>query len=397
MKKNFKLLQIFNQYRSINSGEERVVFDIMNLMKDKGISARLLMRTSRGIEKSFLKKVHAFWNCIYSYSSYKDIIETIREFKPDIVHINNLYPLFSPSILVACNNEGIPVVMTVQNYALTCPTAHHLRKGQICERCIGGHEYWCVLKNCRENMSESVAYAVRSFTARKLKLFYKYVILFIVPTKFTENKLLESGFKKDKMVILRNMIKVKKFPINPFDGQYIAYAGRMSQEKGVNQIITAARNFKNINFHLAGDGPIKNQLVKDAPKNVKFVGLLNEDELDEFYRKARFLIVPSIWYEMCPLVISQAFSHGLPVLASNIGGLPELVEDGITGMLFNPGNLDDLNYKIKTLWDNPELCKQLGNIAYKKSTDELGENIYFDKLLNVYMRALNRYQKGIVY
>ncbi len=384
-----RVLQLYNQYRSLRSGEERVVFDVLELMHKKGVDAKLFMKSSRGIENRLSLKVGAFFSGIYNLSAFREMTELLRKCRPDIVHVNNLYPLFSPSVLVACRRQGIPVVMTIQNYALTCPAAHHLCKEAICEQCLGGREYYCVLKNCRENIFESLAYAIRSTVARKMRFFHYNVTLFIAPTQFTKQRLIQAGFQEGRILLLRNMVVTREEgPTDSSKGRYVAFAGRMSLEKGVDTLISAAKRLPGIPIRLAGEGPILPRLRKEAPPTANFLGLLEDEAMVAFYRGARFLVVPSKWFEMCPLVISQAFSYGLPVITSKIGGLTELVEDGVTGLLFEPRNAEDLASKIQLLWNNPGLCRQMGDAAYARTTQELGEDVYFGRLMAVYEKAI---------
>ena len=390
-----RMLQLYNQYRSLRSGEERVVFDVMELMDKKGVEAKLLMKSSRGIEDRLSLKIRAFFSGIYNLSAYHEMTELLREFRPDIVHVNNLYPLFSPSVLVACRRQSTPIVMTIQNYALTCPTAHHLSKGVICEQCLGGREYYCFLKNCRENIFESLAYSIRSTVARKMRFFKDNVTVYIVPTKFTKRRLIESGFQAERIILLRNMVTARDRPIDSSKGSYVAFGGRMSPEKGVDILLSAAKRLPEIPIQLAGEGPILTRLRKAAPTTANFLGLLENEAMDAFYRGARFLVVPSQWFEMCPLVISQAFAHGLPVIASRLGGLADLVDDGATGFLFEPGNSEDLAKKIHLLWNKPNLCREMGELAYTRTIKELGEDVYFMKLMAVYEKAIRIYRDGI--
>lgn len=385
-----KMLQLYNQYRSLRSGEERVVFDVMELMEKKGVDAKLLMKSSRGIEDRLSLKIGAFVRGIYNTSAYHEMTELLREVRPDLVHVNNLYPVFSPSVLVACRRQGIPIVMTIQNYALTCPTAHHLCRSIICEQCLGGREYYCVLRNCRENIFESLAYSIRSAVARKMRFFQDNVTLYIVPTQFTKRRLIEAGFQEDRIILLRNMVIARDGPTDASKGRYVAFAGRMSAEKGVDTLLSAAKRLPEIPIQLAGEGPMLARLRKEAPPTANFLGLLEGEAMAAFYRGTRFLVVPSRWFEMCPLVISQAFAHGLPVIASRIGGLGELVDDGVTGFLFEPGNAEDLANKIQLLWNKPALCREMGKLAYTRTIQELGEDVYFGRLMAVYEKAIER-------
>ena len=160
-----RLLQLFNQYRSLFGGEETVVREIDTLARHSGWDTRLVMRSSRNLDTSLRGKSLAFWSGIYNPLAARQIARVAAHFRPDVAHVHNLYPLFSPSVLVALRRAHVPVVMTVHNHFLTCPRTDHLLRGRICERCVGGREYYCAVKNCRGHLMESLAYAARSFTA----------------------------------------------------------------------------------------------------------------------------------------------------------------------------------------------------------------------------------------
>jgi glycosyltransferase involved in cell wall biosynthesis len=261
---------------------------------------------------------------------------------------------------------------------------------------MGGKEYWCALKNCRSNIWESVAYALRSAVARKLRYFHKNVTLFIALTKFAREHLVQAGFEGDRIFVLPNMVAVEDSPTDPFQGRYVAFAGRMSPEKGVDTLLAAGRLLPDIPVCLAGDGPMMPAVVKQVSPNATFLGRLDTQEMTAFYRSARFLVIPSRCFEMCPLVVGEAMSHGLPVIASRIGGLPELVENNVTGFLFEPGNSEDLARKVRLLWDNPDLCRKMGQAGREKAIREYNKDVYYRRLMAVYERAIevNREQSS---
>jgi glycosyltransferase involved in cell wall biosynthesis len=383
-----KVLQVYNDYRSRHGGEINVVQMISTLIERRGHEARLLTASSKGLDDTLIGKIKAFASGIYNRSAYRQMLQSLRDDRPDIVHVHNLYPWFSPSVLVACREEGLPVVMTNHNYLLTCPVVSHLYRGKVCEKCFGGKEYHCVLQNCRENMAESVAYAARSFTARKLDLFRSHVTIQIMLSDFARRRLIKTGFDEDRVVVLPNMVELGPEPKNDAPGQYAAFSGRMAAGKGVDILLSAAANLPDVPVRLAGDGSILDDLKAAAPANAKFLDRLGPVELAEFYRNSRFLVVPSRWFEGCPLVVSEAMSHGLPVIASRIGGLPEFVDDGVTGLLFEPGNVAELTDKIRLLWNDPELCRRMGEAGRAKACRAYNEDVYYGNLMSIYNQAI---------
>jgi glycosyltransferase involved in cell wall biosynthesis len=370
------------------NGEEAVVELTAELVEKHGGSARLMMRSSRDIGASFAARTRAFWSGIYSREAFHSIERMLQEDRPDIVHVHNLYPLFSPSVLVACKRAGVPVVMSVHNQHLTCPRADHLYRGSICEKCVGGGEYHCVLRNCRQNIFESVAYAARSAFARKMRLFHDNVTLFLAISEFAKSRLITAGFDETRIVVLRNMVPASTGPADASQGTYAAFAGRLSQEKGLHTLIKAAEGFPECPLQLAGSGPLLEQLKRTAPAHAELKGQLITSQMPPFYRGARFVVAPSITYEMCPLVILEAHSHGIPVIASCLGAQRELVTDGVNGLLFDPGNADDLRRKMKQLWEDPDLCRRLGREGYERVIRDHGEASYYERLMEVYGRAI---------
>ena len=390
-----KLLQIYNQYRSMHGGEETVVNMTENLVKKNGGEASLLMRSSREIGSSVIAKAQAFASGIYSRSGYREVMDAINREKPDVVHAHNVYPLYSPSVFQACHKAKTPIVYSHHNYMITCPAWHHLRDGSVCEKCTGGKEYFCAVHNCRGSMFESVGYAVRSTVARTLGFFKKYVNVHIVLSEFAKERLIRMGIEAKQIAVLPNMVALDHEPIDASHGKYIAFSGRMSREKGIDTLLDAIRDLPNVEVRLAGDGPELEALKATAPPNAKFLGRLDAAGVFDFYRQAKFLAIPSKWFEGCPLVVSEAMSHGLPVVSSRIGGLPEFVDEGETGYLFETGNVQQLRSIIEKLWASPDSCRQLGTAGRLKAEREYSEETYFNRLLEAYKTAANLVGKTI--
>lgn len=382
-----RVLQIYNQYRSLFGGEETVVLNIAELVTKNGGEARLALRSSRGLDESFQGRFKACFSGIYNPFSFREIGGILEEFAPDVVHVHNLNPLYSPSVLVGLKRAGVPVVMTVHNHFHTCPTADHLHDGVVCERCVGGREYWCVLQNCRGNIFESAAYASRSFIARVLHLYTENISLVIALNEFAKSRLSMAGFDAARTVVIPNMVDIPALRADPSRGRYAVFSGRMCVEKGVYSLVSAASRAPEVEVRLLGSGAILDDLMRNASPNVKFLGQLDYQRVQEELRGARFLVFPSIWFEGCPLALLEAMANGLPVIAARIGGIPELVEDGVTGLLFEPGNEKELAQKMTELWDDPERCSKMGTQARRKARRNHSETTYWERLRAAYSRA----------
>lgn len=384
--KFMKIIQIHNWHR-FGGGSELVVKTTTDMLKRKGHSIILKIFDSQQLAQGLEGKLRVFTCGIYSTIGRQTISTLIRKQKPDIIHIHEVYPFFSPWILKDCHKAGVPVVMTCHDYRLTCPVATHLRNGKVCELCTSGKEYRCLLKNCRKNIFESFAYASRSMVAKKFKLFQNNVTMFIALTDFAKHRLIEAGYPAEQIDIVPNMVPLPASTTDHSQVDYIAYIGRISSEKGIDTLLSAITRFPEYRLQLAGNGPLLSKLSEKSQKNISFLGLLNHTNLPDFYKKSKFIIVPSKWFEGCPIVILEAMSYGLPVIVSNIGGMSEIVDDGVTGFLFNPGNVDELAEKIKLLWENPELCRKMGKAGREKMIREYSEEAYYQRLIAVYEKA----------
>ena len=384
-----KVIQVHNEYR-YRGGEEFVVEVSTRLLKQRGIEVVPFTANSGQQTPPMISKIMMFFSGLYSFASYRRMVAEVINTHPDIVHVHNLYPLFSPSVLVACYRMKVPTVMTVQNYRLTCPVGLHLCHGTICEKCSNGRTYPCIVRNCRNSIVESVAYALRASIARHCQLFLKNVTMFIAPTQFTKERILKTGIKEDRVVIIPNTVPIPQRPVDPEGNSYVAYAGRLSSEKGVDTLLSSAATLPHIPVRLAGHGPLLTSVDRPKARNIEFVGWLDQNHLVDFYRGARFLVLPSKWFEVFPLVLLQAMSHGIPVIAAEIGGLPEIVDHGVNGLLFTPGDSTALSSCIQQLWDDPELCRKMGRAARRKVIEQYSETVYEQKLVDVYQKAIEK-------
>ena len=388
-----KVLQVYNQYRSLFGGEETVVRLIDRLVRSHGGDSRLVMRSSRGLDQSLSGKARAFFSGIYNPYGFAEIADVLDSFEPDIVHVHNLNPLFSPSVLVEFRRRGYPVVMTVHNHAHTCPSLDHLSKGVVCEKCVGGREYHCVLQNCQGRFFVSVGYALRSASARVFRLYLDNVTVVIALNGFARSKLIQAGFEPSRIVVLPNPVEIPALISDPAAGEQAVFSGRMCPEKGVPTLLDAARMAPAVRVRLLGDGDRLKEYLESAPENASFAGQLDAAAVEGEYRRSKFLVVPSVWFEGCPLVILEAMASGLPVIASRIGGLPELVDEGRTGLLFEPGNATDLAEKMQTLWTDSALCTELGARGRERAVREFELRGYWERLRDVYAFAIESHKR----
>ena len=381
-------LHVHNYYR-FRGGEDVMFERICALLRKNGHTVSTFERRSADIAGT-IAKVRASISSAYSRSVKREVQNAIRDIRPDVMHVHNLYPLISPSALEACAEEGVPVVMRCPNYRLECPSGVLMRNGAICTRCSGGREHWCALTNCRGNLAESVAVAARNIATRMGGLFGTCVDVFVPPSEFVKSRLVAAGYPADRIRVVPNVVPLSGIFANPAEGAYVAFAGRLSEEKGIETLLHAAKRLPNIPFRIAGEGPLNNMLRTLASPNVTFTGQLTREQLSGFYATARLFIVPSRWYETFGLVAAEAMSYGLPVIASKMAGLAEIVDDGETGFHFPAGDAATLAARIEQLWTDPARCAAMGLAGRRKVEREYSEQTYYTRLMGVYAQALGR-------
>jgi glycosyltransferase involved in cell wall biosynthesis len=385
-----RVAQVYNQQRSAFGGEEAVIQTVSRVLSHHGHSTLLMMRSSRGTEQSLVRKIRAAGSGIYNPAAHAEMLRFIEREQPDVVHVHSVFPNLSPSILVACRAAGIPAIFHVHCHILTCPNWYHLRNGQVCNRCFGGHEHWCLLTNCRGSVPESAAYALRSFVSRKLRLFEDNVSVFVAVSHFLKDRLVSAGYDPERIEVVGNAVRaVPAVTSAAGAGSYVGYAGRLSVEKGVDVLLEAARRCA-VPFKVAGDGPEMERLRSSAPANVQFLGRLASTELDRFYADSRMIVAPSRSYETFSVAVAEAMMHGKAVIASHIGALPELIGDDERGMLVTANAPDALARAIVQLWADETARARLGGAARAWASTHCSEDVFYRRLLAVYDRAISR-------
>lgn len=374
--------------RHAGPGGMEVLFEsITKLLRSHGDEVIVVEKDNKDIH-GIAGKLAAFGSMVYSPSAKKAMRSLIRAESPDVVHVHNLYPQLSPSILDACREENVPVVMSVQDYKLTCPTAQHLRDGKVCEKCVGGHEQWCAIHNCRGSRAMSVAYAIRNAAARVSGKIHNGVDAYLCCSNFVADQIAKGGYPVDRIHTLYNFADLPDAPPRAGAGDYVAYVGRISPEKGLDVLIGAARS-NGLNVKIAGDPTPMPELQRDLPSNVEFVGPLKREAIPAFLSNARMLVVPSIWFEAFGIVCAEAMAYRLPVIASAMGGLPEVVDHGVTGLCVEPNDSAKLAEAIASIWNDPARAAAMGEAGRVKALREYTPEVYYRRLTTAY-RAVMR-------
>lgn len=360
-----KILLLHNNYGKY-SGEEAVVDKMAAMLREHGHEVCFYRLTSEGSRESMAGKIKGFLCGLYSPQGVKGVREALRREKPDVVNVHNLYPFISPAALFECKKAGVPVVMTVHNFRLICPTGLFMREGKPCEICLQkGNEWNCIRYNCEQSRVKSLGYALRNAVARWTGAYRKCVDMFACITDFQRRKLIEAGFERDKIRVIPNCIDVPA-SFQEVKGEYVAYIGRLSYEKGYDLLLEVARRNPSIAFRFAGAK--RGQGEEEVPANVRFEGCLSKEKLEDFIRKSRFTVMPSRCYEGFPMAILESACYGKPTIAPNHGGFTEIIGEGdeTIGRLFRPGDVEDMERQIVTWWNAPQETERLGKRAFEK-------------------------------
>lgn len=338
----------------------------------------------------FLKRM------IYSNEAVRKINKLLDQFHPDIAHIHNIYNHISPSILPEIKKRGIPIVQTVHDYHQLAPNRNLFHDGKICEVTKPDKYYKALLHRCvKGSYLATFANIITLYIHRMFGLYNNNVDYFIAPSMFVKNLLIEYGFNPKKIIYLPNFVDIDDSVTTGNSSnvqKYILYFGRFSVEKGLIFLLKVAKNLPNINFKLVGRGPqeeiLRNITKKKRLRNVEFLDHRESKRLNPIISDSYFTILTSIWYENLPNSILESFILGKPVIASNIGGIPEVIENDSTGFLFETGNTEDCISKIKKLWNNPYLVKKMGENARSYVKKRFNPERHHKQLMNIYKKAI---------
>ena len=306
--------------------------------------------------------------------------------------MNTINFQLTPSVIYGAKKKGIPVVQTVHDYQMICPNhlLYNFDKNEICEKCLKGSYMNCIKNKCIHNSRvKSIIGAIEARLYSFLKT-YKKVDLFITPSYFLEEKLLSAKeLYKGKTKTIHNFIDKNKFTCENTDNEnYIAFAGRLSKEKGVEILAKTAKLLPTHTFMVAGGGPDED-ILKNI-ENIKLLGFLSGEKLIEFIKNAKVLIVPSIWYENCPLSILEAQCMGVPVVTMNNGGMAELIKDGVTGTLVNEPTPEGIALKLRETIENEDYYKTLKDNCKNQKDNILSVENYADILIKEYEKLVER-------
>lgn len=396
-----------NNFYYLRGGSERVMFEEQALLERNGHCVSGFSRKHPDnlsceyldyyvdlvdIESlTSLAKIRQSFRLIRDKEAANKFDIVLKDCKPDIVHAHNIYGGLTTAVLDVAKKRNIPSVITLHDYKLICPSYLMLNRGKVCEDCKGRKFYHCLVNRCHKNsLIASVIYTAESYYNKWLKK-WDSVKYYICPSRFLLNKMAENGLPREKLVYIPNFVDPTGFTPSFEVGDYLLYVGRLSHEKGVFTLLKALKSL-GIPLRIVGDGPVRQEaeemVNQQGLKNIIFEGYRSGEELANLFRNAAFLVMPSEWCENAPMTILEAFAYGKPVISSQIGGIPEMIEPNRTGMLFEAGNTDELRECIQTLWSDKSLVFQMGKGARQKAESEFSPEEHYRKLKEVYRRAM---------
>jgi glycosyltransferase involved in cell wall biosynthesis len=341
---------------------------------------------------SLVGKLRGAARVLWSTSAQRGMADVLREFAPDVVHLHNVYHQLSPSILQPVAEMGVPAVMTLHDYKLACPTYQMLDHGSPCEACLGGRLREAVRHRCKGGSLTASALCATELWLHRATGAYDPVQRFVAPSRFLLNKMIQAGVFPARLRWIPHFVDCARILPRTETGTGIVYAGRLAPEKGVDTLIEAvARLGPGVVLNIAGDGPESPRLAalaeRLAPGRIVFHGRLPKAELHALVRSAAVAAVPSRWYENQPMAVLEAQACGVPVVASDIGGLSELIEPGVSGALVPPGEPEALAEAAWPLLAQPSRGQAMGRAGRARVEAENSPAVHRRHIEAVYAEA----------
>lgn len=389
-----KILALHNYYQQWG-GEDESTEQAIRLLRANGHQVETYTRHNDEIKaytawQRFGLAVEPTW----SMRSYRGVRSLIREFQPDLVTLDNHFPLLSPAVIHAVYQARLPLIYTLHNFRLLCPIGIFHRAGQICTECMDNGLWRSVLHGCYHGSRLGTLSAAFSIQAHRwLGTWQDKVTAFIVLSEFQRQIVIRGGLPEQKIYLRPNFLDV-----DPGSGTaergYALFLGRLEPEKGVQTLLAAWRSLPEIPLKIAGDGALRpaveSALSQADLSHVEYLGRVPLAQVLQLLKGALFLVMPSEWYETFGRTIMEAYATGTPVLASNLGAMADLVSDGRTGLLFEPGNPTDLANKARHLFVNQKQRQEWGQNARQEYLAKYSRAAAYRSIMQIFARVLNR-------
>jgi glycosyltransferase involved in cell wall biosynthesis len=407
-----KIMQV-NKFWRVRGGCERYVFELSRMLADRGheiipfamedpanepsrYSALFVspVELSDPYRVPLGKKVATAKRILHSREAASKIHTLADLSHPDVAHLHNIYHHISPSILKPLVERGIGTVMTIHDYKLLCPALRYYNNGRVCEKCRPMHYVNCIRGRCvKGSRAASALCAVEMFIHDITRAYTGRIDHFIAPSHFVAEKLLRRGLQPEYVTVVPNFVDPERWTPanNDGDGSYVLYSGRLSIEKGIETLIRAMAGLPEIPLRVVGSGMFETRARQIARElgaaNIEFIGFKSEKEVRRLVQASRFICTPSEWYENAPMSVLEAYACGKPVVASRIGGIPEMVREGETGLLHEPGDVENLSETIARLWGEPALTREMSVSARHLAETEYSREAHYEKILCAYQQV----------
>lgn len=387
------IIMAHNYYQQ-SGGEDQVFTSESNLLESKGHKVIRYTTNNDRIENMY--NINLALNTLWNQRVLRSLKYLVRRHSIKVIHFHNTFPLISPGSYYAKGKKGPVVIQTLHNFRILCPGALFLRNGNVCERCLLKIFPWPgAFKVCyRKSFLASVGTVAMLVLHQLLGTWQTKIDRFIALTDFAKEKFIQGGIPSDKIVVKPNFVSPDPGSKRRRDN-YALFVGRLSSEKGIITLLNAWKQIDSISLKIVGYGPLNEEVKKIVAREnfhtVEIIGQLNKNDIFNLMKEAIFLLFPSEWYEGFPNTLVEAFACGLPVIASKLGSIAEIIEDGVTGLHFEAGNPVDLADKIKWLIENPDKSRHMGKNARKVFLEKYTAEKNYKILMNIYHQAINEY------
>jgi glycosyltransferase involved in cell wall biosynthesis len=404
-----------NKFHYIRGGAETVYFALTDLLQLHGHEViPFAMQDDRNLPTPYSKyfvsnielreesggllgRAGAAARILYSREAEQKIDRLIRDTRPDIAHLHNVYHQLSPSILRALKRHGIPVVMTLHDYKLICPAYTLYTDGAPCNRCRGHRYFNAVIHSCvKDSRLKSAICATEAYAHAATGIYRSNVNFYVAPSQFMARKVVEFGLNPDQVVYIPNFIDAGRFGAASAVGEYMLFAGRLESVKGVKTLLRAVSSSavaRSTPLRIAGDGEQRGELeafcASEGLTNVQFLGHRSPADVAELLANAAFAVVPSEWYENAPLSVMEAAAHGKAVIVSDMGGIPELVKPGVSGITFPAGDAQALASAIEAMLADPDKTAEMGRQGRAFIEEKFSPESHYQQMVALYERALS--------
>lgn len=396
---------LVNKFHYLRGGSEKYYFELAQLLKSKGhtvgfFSMKHEENITTGDAEYFVEEIDLntgsklkALDVIYSQENKRLMAKALEEFKPDIVHINNFQRQLSASIIDAIKEKNIPIVMTAHDLNPICPASIMLYNGEVCDDCITKGYAQCIKKKCVKGSTLKSTLGVMEKKYYDIHKVFRKIDCIISPSEFNKNQLVNGKLKYNEIVTLHNFVNESER--NEYVlGDYAFYLGRLSKEKGILNLIEAIGDIPDAKLLIAGDGPERERIEAYISEHkldgrITLLGYQNQDSIHKYITNSRFVVIPSICNENCPYSVLEAMEIGKPIVASRIGGIPELIADGENGYLYKADDINELKEKLTLLLDDDEKVNCFAQKSRELYESYYSPDSYYNELIKIYNKVMS--------